>query len=146
MLRTQLPNRSKPIYKVDYLLFSLNYNITAVFVHEPKFFVFKDNNLFVPFLKKDNTFQSFMLAATTKKRMNRASKFECNTDENYNFGDCVRQKIVESQGCRTENDMPRCSNVSSMQAYEVTGCNPPCTFTQYSLHNSFPVIFYYKDD
>ena len=36
--------------------------------------------------------------------------------------------------------MSRCSNVSSMQAYELTGCNPPCTFTQYSLHNSFHLI------
>ena len=36
--------------------------------------------------------------------------------------------------------MSRCSNVSSMQAYELTGCNPPCTITQYSLHNSFPLI------
>ena len=36
--------------------------------------------------------------------------------------------------------MSRCSNVLSMQAYELTGCNPPCTFTQYSLHSSFPLI------
>ena len=65
--------QGKPIYKVDYLLFSLNYNITAVFVHDPKFFVFKDNNLFIPFLKLENVFQrEFNLIATTKKRMNRA--------------------------------------------------------------------------
>ena len=77
-----------------------------MFVPEPQFFVFKDNKLFVPFLKLDNAFQrEFILAATTKKRMNRVSKFECNTDENYNFGDCVRQKIVESQGCRTPWDL-----------------------------------------
>ena len=66
--------------------------------------------------------------------------------ENYNFGECVRRKVVESQGCltpwnlRSEDEMSRCSNVSSMQAYELTGCNTPCTFTQYSLHYSFPLI------
>ena len=36
--------------------------------------------------------------------------------------------------------MSRCSNMPSMQAYELTGCNPPCTITQNSLHNSFPLI------
>ena len=158
--------QGKPIYKVDYLLFSLNYNITAVFVHDPKFFVFKDNNLFVPYLKLDYAFQrEFILAATTKKTMNRASKFECNTDENYNFGDCVRQKIVESQGCQTpwdmrpEDDMPKCSNVSSMRAFytqvfhsseeefsKLTGCLPPCTFTQYSLIDSFSPIWMNESD
>lgn len=154
--------QDKPLSKEAFLHVRLNYNIT-VFVHDPKFFVFKDNNVFVPFLKLENVFQrEFNLIATTKKRMNRASKFECNADENYNFGDCVRQKIVESQGCqtlwdlRTEDKFPKCSNMSTMREFEsyynqvfysseeefnnLTGCNPPCTFTKYSLSDSYSLV------
>ena len=153
----------KPLSKGTYLHFILNYNTTAVFVHDPRFFVLKDNNVFVPFLKLDDVFRKEVhIVATTKKRMNRASKFECNADEKYNFGDCVRQKIVESQGCQTpwdlrsEEKFPKCSNLSAMQEFEsyynqvfysseeelmeLTECFPPCTFTHYSLHDSFSLF------
>ena len=155
--------QDKPLSKGTYLHFILNYNITFVLVHDPKFFVFKDFNVFVPFLKLENVFRrEFNLIATTKKRMNRASKFECNADANYNFGDCVRQKIVESQGCQTpwdlrsEEKFPKCSNMSTMREFEsyynqvfysseeelkeLTGCVPPCTFTHYSLVDSYSII------
>ena len=61
--------QDKPLCKGTYLHFILNYNITFVFVHDPKFFVFKDINVFVPFLKLENVFRrEFNLIATTKKR------------------------------------------------------------------------------
>ena len=75
-----------------YLQISLNNNLTAaVFLHDPKFFVFKSTNVFIPFLKLNDVYlKEFIIIATTKKRMWRESKFECNLDENYNFGECVR--------------------------------------------------------
>ena len=90
----------KDISKSTYLQIGLNYNLTTVFLHDPKFFVFKDTNVLIPFLKlKDVLNKEFIILPTTKKRMKRDSKFHCNPDENYDFGDCVRQKIVDSQGC-----------------------------------------------
>ena len=82
--------QDKPLCKGTYLHFILNYNITFVLVHDPKFFVFKDNNVFVPFLKLENVFRrEFNLIATTKKRMKRESLFDCEPDENYNFENCT---------------------------------------------------------
>ena len=69
-----------------------NPNLTAaVFLHDPKFFVFKSTNVLIPFLKLNDIFRKeYIIIATTKKRMRRESKFDCHEDENYNFGDCVR--------------------------------------------------------
>ena len=76
----------------SYFGIRLNPNLTAaVFLHDPNFFVFKSTNVFIPFLKLNDVFmKEFIITATTKKRMRRESKFECNEDENYNFGGCVR--------------------------------------------------------
>ena len=157
----------KHISKATYLSISLNYNFT-VFLHDPKFFVLKDTSIFIPFLKLDNIFRKeFNLIATTKKRMKRESLFVCNPDENYNFEDCVRQKIVENQGCvtpwdqRTTDELPKSSKMSSMKAFEsyynqvfysseeelkeLTGCLLPCTYTHYSLLDSFTVVSNYSD-
>ena len=148
------------ISKSTYLQIGLNYNLTAVFLHDPKFFVFKDTNVLIPFLKlKDVLNKEFIILPTTKKRMKRDSKFDCNPDENYDFGDCVRQKIVDSQGCETPWDrrpadkLPKCSEMSSMQDFEsyyrqvfvstekelkeLTGCPFPCTYTHYSLSQTY---------
>ena len=153
----------KDIFKRTYLQIGLNYNLTAVFLHDPKFFVFKDTNVFIPFLKLNDVFnKEFIILATTKKRMKRKSKFDCNEDENYNFGDCVRQNIVDDQGCqtpwdqRTADKLPNCSEVSRMLEFEsyynrvfyssekelkdLTGCLLPCTYTHYSLSDSYSYI------
>ena len=150
----------KDIGKRTYLQIGLNYNFTAVFLHDPKFFVFKDTNVLIPFLKLNDVFnKEFIILATTKKRMRRESKFDCNRDKNYDFGDCVRQKIVESQGCQTPWDrrpadkVPKCSSVKSMKEFEsyyhqvffssekelkeLTGCLFPCTYTHYSLAETY---------
>ena len=152
----------KNLNKEAYLFIRLNDNFT-VFLHDPKFFVFKDNFLFIPFLKLDDVFRKeFSILATTKKRMKRESKFDCNQDENYNFENCVRQKIVDSQGCttpwdrKTTDELPKCFKISSMKAFEyyyhqvfysseeelmdLTGCLLPCTYTHYSLLDSFPIV------
>ena len=152
----------KHISKATYLTIRLNYNFT-VFLHDPKFFVFKDTSIFIPFLKLDEIFRKeFTLIATRKKRMKRESKFDCNPDENYIFETCVRQKIVDSQGCvtpwdqRTTDTLPKCSKMSSMKAFEsyynqvfvssekelkeLTGCLLPCTYTEYSLSDSFTIV------
>ena len=149
----------KDISKETYLRISLKYNLT-VFLHDPKFFVFKDTFVFIPYLKLDDVFRKeFMILATTKKRMKRKSKFDCNPDENYNFENCVRQKIVDGQGCvtpwdrRTTDELPKCSNMSSVEAFEsyynqvfysseeeleeLTGCLLSCTYTHYSLLDSY---------
>ena len=150
----------KHIGKRTYLQIGLHLNITSVFLHDPKFFVFKDTNVFIPFLKLTDVFnKEFTILATTKKRMKRKSKFDCNPDENYNFGDCVRQKIVEREGCqtpwdlRTSDNLPKCSDRSSIKAFdsyyhqvffasenklkELTGCLVPCIYTHYSLSDSY---------
>ena len=152
----------KAISKLTYLNINLNYNFT-VFLHDPKFFLFKDTFLFIPFLKLDDVFRKeFMIIATTKKRMKRATKFDCNEDENYNYENCVRQKIVDSQGCETPWDqrtpykLPKCSTMSSIKAFqsyynqvfysseeelkELTGCLLPCTYTHYSLSDSYVIV------
>ena len=147
--------------KATYLLVRPNYNFT-VFLHDPKFFVSKDTSLFIPFLKLEDVFRKdLLLTATTKKRMKRESEFDCNPDEEYNFENCVRQKIVDSQGCTTPWDqrptdkLPKCSQMSSMKAFEsyynqvfysneeelkeLTGCLLPCTYTHYSLTDTFTI-------
>ena len=152
----------KHISRTAYLSINLNQNFT-VFLHDPKFFVFKDTFVFIPFLKLDNVFRKeFMILATTKKRMKRATKFDCNEDENYNFENCVRQKIVVSQECetpwdqRTPDSLPKCSTMSSIKAFqsyynqvfysseeelkELTGCLLPCTYTHYSLSDSYVIV------
>ena len=156
----------KHISKASYLYIRLNYNFT-VFLHDPKFFIFKDTSIFIPHLKLDDVFsKEFVLVATTKKRMKRKSEFDCNPDEEYNFENCVRQKIVESQGCTTPWDQrpadkqPKCTNISNMKAFEyyynqvifaperelkeLTGCPLPCTYTHYSLIDS-PTINWGND-
>ena len=152
----------KNINKETSLNIRLNLNFT-VFLHDPKFFVFKDTSLFIPFLKLDDVFRKeFNILATTKKRMTRDSKFDCNPDENYNFDNCVRQKIVDSQGCatpwdwRTTEKLPKCSKIPNMKAFEsyynqvfysseeelkdLTGCLLPCTYTHYSLLDSYLIV------
>ena len=82
----------QPISQRTYLQISLNDNVAAtVFLHDPKFFVFKSTNVLIPFLKLNDVLRKeYIIVATTKKRMRRESKFDCNEDENYNFGECVR--------------------------------------------------------
>ena len=82
----------QPISQRTYLQISLNDNVTArVFLHDPKFFVFKGTNVLIPFLKLNDVLRKeYIIIATTKKRMRRESKFDCHEDENYNFGECVR--------------------------------------------------------
>ena len=155
-------NSDKQISKGSHLRISLNYNFSA-YLHDPKFFVFKETSVFVPFLELFDVFhKDFIILATRKKRMRRKAKFDCNPDESYNYGDCVRQKIVEKQGCvtpwdqRTTDKLPKCTNRSSMEAFEsyynqvhhsgedkllkLTGCLLPCTYTHYSLQDSFSYI------
>ena len=152
----------KYMSKETYLNIGLNHNFT-VFLHDPKFFVFKDTSIFIPFLKLDEIFRKeFTLIATRKKRMKRESKFDCNLDKDYNFENCVRQKIVDSQGCTTPWDqrptdkLAKCSKMSSMRAFEsyynqvfysseeelkdLTGCLLPCTYTDYSLLDSYSIV------
>ena len=152
----------KHINKTTSLNINLNYNF-SVFLHDPKFFVFKDTFVFIPFLKLDDVFRrEFIILATTKKRMRRESKFDCNPDGNYIFQNCVRKKIVDSQGCttpwdrKTTDKLPKCSEMSSMKEFEsyynqvfysseeelkdLTGCLLPCTYTHYSLLDSFPIV------
>ena len=94
--------------------------------------------------------------------MKRESEFDCHPDENYNFENYVRQKIVDSQGCTTPWDqrptdkLPKCTKMSSMKAIEsyynqvhysseeelkeLTGCRLPCTYTHYSLLDFSTII------
>ena len=57
-----------------------------VFLHDPKFFVQRMDNFLVPFLDLDKpNGRNYRLIATTKKRMQRPGKFDCNPDDRYNF-------------------------------------------------------------
>ena len=85
----------------------------------------------------------------------------CQVEVNYHHSHhhhCVREKIVNSQGCqapwdqREQEELPKCSSWSSLKAFEsyynqvyysseeelrkLTGCLLPCSYTQYSLSDS----------
>ena len=131
-------------------------NLT-IFLHDPKFFILTHGNFFLPFLRLEAQIgKGFKIAATNIRRMNRPNKFDCNTDPNYNFRECVRMKISNSQGCvspwdhKTTDTLPTCSNVSSLNNFavfyrsayqsssreeleELTGCLLPCSYTRYRL-------------
>ena len=97
------------------------------------------------------------LLRTTTSRMNRPQEFECNTDENYNHNQCVRNSLSLKIGCKypwdatdTENNYQTCNTTSQLEDYwkfiypkmyyanameltKVTGCQIPCHFTQFSI-------------
>ena len=142
----------------------------TVFLHDPKFFIMLDNSVFVPFLRLyDPTAKNFEISATNIKKMNRPKIFNCNTDPNYNFRECVRQKISNREGCvspfdhKTTDTLPLCSNVSSLDKFEnfyhivhlssnreeleeLTGCLLPCSYTRYNLAYSTPISSWEKFD
>ena len=69
----------------DFMVVTLRKNF-RVFLHDPKFFVQRMDNFVVPFLSLDKPLgKNYRLIATTKRRMRRPGKFECNPDDGYNF-------------------------------------------------------------
>ena len=75
----------KPLDMQDFIVVVLKKNF-RIFLHDPKFFVQRMDNFLVPFLDLDNpNGRNYRLIATTKKRLHRRGKFECNPDDEYNF-------------------------------------------------------------
>ena len=75
----------KPMDMHEFIVIVLRKNF-RVFLHDPKFFVQRMDNFLVPFLdlNKPNG-RNYRLIATTKKRLQRPGKFDCNPDDGYNF-------------------------------------------------------------
>ena len=84
-----------------------------VILHDPKFFVLKSDNFFVPHLTLNNpTGKGFRLKAVTKKRMNRAGRFDCHQDQlqlrhlregERGCKDQLQLSVDRSQGQRSPN-------------------------------------------
>ena len=161
----------KDINSVSEIRISLKKGLKRTFfLHDPMFFTYINNNVFIPFLKLDaSIMRRFKISATNIKKMNRPKIFGCNTDPNYNFRECVRQKILNREGCvspfdhKTTDTLPLCSNVSSLDKFEkfyhivhlssnreeleeLTGCILPCSYTRYNLAYSTPISSWEKFD
>ena len=130
-----------------------------VILHDPKFFVLKSDNFFVPHLTLNNpTGKGFRLKVVTKKRMNRAGSFDCHPDPSYNYGTCVKESVAAKINCNSPwtdhkvNGLPTCTTIKQINDYDslfnkilfadepelrnLTGCLMPCTYQDYSLMGS----------
>ena len=161
----------KDINSVSEIRISLKKGLKRTFLlHDPKFFTYINNNVFIPFLKLDaSIMRRFKISATNIKKMNRPKIFDCNTDPSYNFRECVRQKKSNREGCvspfdrKTTDTLPLCSNMSSLDSFalfyhmayysssrseleDLTGCHVPCSYAQYDLVSSEPMTSAERSD
>ena len=130
-----------------------------IFLHDPNFFLLKSDNFFVPYLTLNKPAgKGYRLKTVTKKRMNRAGRFDCQPDSSYNFGTCVKSSVAKSTGCNSPwsdqsvSSLPICNTTKQLSDYEalftkilfadqpelqnLTGCLVPCTYQDYSLMGS----------
>ena len=148
----------EPVDKMSSFQVTLKGNFMVV-LHDPNFFLIKSDNFFIPYLNLNNpTGKGYRLKVVTKKRMNRAGKFDCNPDSGYNFGTCVKASVAKSIGCNSPwtdhsvGTLPMCSSIKEIEDYEalfnkmlfadqavlqnLTGCLVPCTYQDFSLMGS----------
>ena len=99
-----------------------NYNL---YLHDADFFMLKSDTFFLPYITKIKPTNDFYkLEATYKLRMNRPSKFECNTDKNYDFNQCISNNIVKRIGCKyllsssTMTNYPKCTTDIQLEKYK----------------------------
>ena len=140
-----------------YLSFGSKPKNIKVFLYDPRFFLFKSDSFFVPFILMNKPNQLVSLLRTSISRMNRPQQFECNPDENYNYNQCVRKSLSIKMGCNypwdmvdTKNNYQTCNTTSQLQQYwkllypkmyyanpkeltNLTGCQLPCHYIQFSV-------------
>ena len=73
----------------------------VVMLHDPRFFVLKSDNFFVPHLTLTQSGKGYKVKVVTKKRLNRDGKFECTIEAGYNFGNCVKRSVARLTGCNS---------------------------------------------
>ena len=147
-----------PLKRKDQLVIIFMKNLTnyIVYLHDADFFILKSDIFFLPYITKIKPTKDFYkLEATYKLRMNRPSKFECNTDINYDFNQCISNNLVEKLGCKyllspsNMSDYPSCTTKVQLEKYkdittksffacqqelqDLTGCKVPCYYRHYRV-------------
>ena len=164
---TQIARRSTVCFTLTYKLllerkdqlvitFVKNLTNYIVYLHDADFFMLKSDTFFLPYLTEIKPTRDFYkLEATYKLRMNRPSKFECNTDKNYNFNQCISNNLVEKIGCKyllsssNISNYPSCTTNAQLEKYkdittksffacqqelqDLTGCKVPCYYRHYQV-------------
>jgi hypothetical protein len=138
------------------IIFMKNRTNYIVYLHDADFFMLKSDTFFLPYITKMKPTKDFYkLEATYKLRMNRPSKFECNTDINYDFNQCISNNLVEKIGCKyllsssNINNYPNCTTKDQLEKYkdittksffacqqelqDLTGCKVPCDYRHYQV-------------
>ena len=129
-----------------------------VFVHEPKYYIFRDNPLNTPgFLYNmgpGSMTYTLFISVTKHKKLNQKTN-PCMEDPEYDFHRCVINSLTRLAGCRSPWDMlssqefPICDDLEKIQILEKmfqsnsegyleqvvdnTKCMPPCLFNEYKL-------------
>ena len=148
----------EPMKKRSMFSVSLKGNF-VVMLHDPRFFLLKTDNFFVPHLTLTNSARKgYIVKVVTKKRLNRDGKFECTIEAGYNLGNCVKRSVAKQIGCNSPwtdyslDNLPFCNTTTQMRAYEtlyseifyadqyelhqLTKCRVPCSYQEYSLMRS----------
>ena len=107
----------EPMQKGDMFSVFLKGNF-VVMLHDPRFFVLKSDNFFVPHLTLTKSGKGYKVKVVTKKRLNRDGKFECTIEAGYNFGNCVKRSVARLTGCNspwtdfTLENLPLCNTTT----------------------------------
>jgi hypothetical protein len=131
-----------------------------VILHDPTFYIQKSESLVIPYISLDKTGgYTYQIVTSKNTRMNRPGKFDCNTDIDYNFNQCVRDNLAAKIGCQfpwdgkgSMDSMHKCNTTKAIQEYgkmyeglylgskqeveELTGCQVPCHYQDYSIVGS----------
>ena len=100
------------------VFFSVNTPIKShsIYLLDPYFFLTKQENSIIPFLLLDNPMsKSIPLHTIYTSRRNRA-EFSCNSDQSYNYNQCVSNNLARKIGCKNPFD-------GSTQAGNFRSCN-----------------------
>jgi hypothetical protein len=143
----------------SWIIVSLMKNYQVI-LHDPSFYIQKSDSFFIPFLELAKPASgagfTYSIVSSQKTRMNRPGKFECNMDTNYNFNKCVRRSLADLVGCQYPWDgegaidsMEKCNTSTALLVYEniyndlyvgskkeveeITGCQVPCRYQQYTI-------------
>ena len=133
---------------------SLHYHIL---INDPKFFISTANPKTMPHIllsMNDDESAFVYIDAVYHKILDRPGQ-HCEASESYNFTICVKTSLSTKIGCRLEWDVwssleiPVCTEVEQLLRFEkeyfklmnmdqatvveYTGCNIPCTYTEYKL-------------
>jgi hypothetical protein len=147
---------TEPVDRHSWILINLVKKYEVI-LHDPTFYLQKSDNLFIPYVSLEKTGGfSYNIITSQLTRMNRPGKFECNSNADYNFNTCIHHSLAAMVGCQFPWDgkgaldsMQRCNTTTAVQEYEkinqklymsskeevaeLTGCQVPCWYQDYSI-------------